>query len=109
MIDVTNHPEGAVLPVRARPGARKNGLVDEHGGALRVAVTAPPVDGRANEALVEVLAETLNLRKSQFVLLAGETSRVKRFLVRGVNADDLLSRIDGVLTPTVFEPQDPDV
>jgi uncharacterized protein (TIGR00251 family) len=109
MINVSGHPEGAVLPVRAKPGAKRSELVDEHDGALRVAVNAPPVDGKANEALVEILAESLNLRRSQVVLLSGETSRDKRFLIRGLGVEDLLSRIDGVLTPTVYEPQDPDV
>lgn len=109
MIEVTAHPDGAVLPVRAKPGAKKSELLDEHDGALRVAVTAPPVDGKANEALVEVIAEALNLRRSQVELLTGETNRIKRFLIRGIAVDDLLSRIEGVLTPTGFEPQDPDV
>ncbi len=109
MIAVKPHDEGAILPVRANPGAKKDGLIDEHNGALRVGVTAPPQDGRANEALVVVMADALNLRRSQFTLIAGETSRDKRFLVRGISADDLAVRIDGVLTPTLYEPQDPDV
>lgn len=103
MIAVNEHPEGAVLPVRAKPGARKNELIDEHGGALRVSVVAPPEDGKANEAIVETLAIGLNLRRSQFALLTGATSRDKRFLVRGISADELISRIDSALTPTLFD------
>ena len=50
MIAVTDHPDGCVLPVRAQPGARKAGVLGEQNGALKVAVTAPPEDGRANRA-----------------------------------------------------------
>ena len=57
MIAVTDHADGCVLPVRAQPGARKSGVLGEQNGALKVAVTAPPEDGRANQALVEALRE----------------------------------------------------
>ena len=59
MIPLTEHAEGLVLPVRAQPGARRNGVQGEQAGALKVAVTAPAQDGRANAALVEVLREAL--------------------------------------------------
>lgn len=88
-ITITPHPDGAVLAVRAQPGARKTGVGGEHGPALKVAVTAPPEDGRANAALVEVLSDWLGVRRSAVELLSGPTSRDKRFLVRGVTADEL--------------------
>ena len=53
-ITITPHAEGATLAVRAQPGARKNAVLGEQAGALKVAVTAPPEDGRANAALVPV-------------------------------------------------------
>lgn len=109
MIRVSEHPEGAVLPVWAKPGAKKTALEDEHDGALRVTVTAPPEAGKANEAIAEALAENLCLRRSQIRLLSGESSRSKRFLVRGITADELHARIDAALTPTMFDPIDPDV
>ena len=91
MIDLVDHAEGVLLPVRAQPGARKSGIQGERGGALTVAVTAPPEDGRANAALVEVLHEQLGLRRSQIELFSGQTSRDKRFLLRGVTRAELLS------------------
>jgi|SRR6516162_1071656 uncharacterized protein (TIGR00251 family) len=84
MIAITDHAEGLVLPVRAQPGARRSGVQGERNGALKLAVQAPPRDGRANEALVEVLCAALGLRRSQLELLGGATGRDKRFLVRGV-------------------------
>jgi uncharacterized protein (TIGR00251 family) len=92
-VAVTPHPDGATLAVRAQPGARKTAVLGERDGAVKVAVTAPPEDGRANEALVEVLKDWLGVRRSQVELLAGRTGRNKVFLVRGVTAADLTARV----------------
>ena len=97
MIELTDHPEGVQLPVRAQPGASKAGLRGEQSGALKVAVTKIAEKGRANQALIETLAECLELKRSQIELLAGETQRDKRFLIRGVTRDDLAARIAAAL------------
>jgi hypothetical protein len=89
MIAITEHPEGCVLPVRVQPGARKAGVLGEQAGALKVAVTAPPEDGRANKALVKLLREVLGLKRAQVELLSGETSRDKRVLIRGLTKSAL--------------------
>ncbi len=109
MIQITDTPKGAVVPVRAQPGARFNGLIGEHDGALRVAVSAAPEGGKANEAIIRVLADELNLRKSQISLISGTTSKVKAFRVEGLEAVDLLARIESALEPTLFEPPDAEV
>ena len=75
MIAVLEHPEGCVLPVRAQPGARRAGVQGEQNGALKVAVTAPPEDGRANQAITEVLRDWLGLKRSQVELVSGATHR----------------------------------
>lgn len=93
MITLGEHPEGCVLPVRAQPGARKAGVKGEQAGMLKLAVTAPPEDGRANEALVELLREILGVKRSQVDLLSGATSREKRFLIRGMTREDLAARL----------------
>jgi uncharacterized protein (TIGR00251 family) len=93
MIAVSPHPEGATLAVRAQPGARKTAVLGEQAGALKVAVTAPPEDGRANAALVEVLREWLGVKRSQVELLSGATNRNKVFLVRGLTAAELTGRL----------------
>jgi uncharacterized protein (TIGR00251 family) len=93
MIAIKPNSEGWLLPVRAQPGARKAGVLGERAGALRVAVTAPPEDGKANKALTELLRNLLGLRRSQIELVSGLTSRDKRFLVRGLNQAQLEARL----------------
>jgi uncharacterized protein (TIGR00251 family) len=97
MIHLTPHAEGCILPVRAQPGARRTGVLGEQGGALKVAVTAPPDQGRANKALVEAIGEALDLKRSQVALLSGETSRDKRFLIRGLTLEEMATRVAALL------------
>jgi uncharacterized protein (TIGR00251 family) len=93
MIALEAHPEGTILPVRAQPGARRNEIRGEQDGMLKVSVTQIAEKGKANKALVEVLAKGLSLRKSQIELLAGETSSHKRFLVRGLTPAELAATL----------------
>jgi uncharacterized protein len=93
MIALGDHAEGVILPVRAHPGARKAGVLGEQAGSLKVAVTAPPEDGRANKALVEALHDLLGVKRLQVELLSGATSREKRFLVRGLTKAELQRRL----------------
>jgi uncharacterized protein len=93
VIQVSEHAEGCVIAVRAQPGARRDAVVGEHNGALKIAVSAPPDKGKANEAIAAVLCAALGLKKSQVELLAGPTSRDKKFLVRGVTIDWLRTRL----------------
>lgn len=78
--------EGVMLAVRAQAGAKRTaiaGIYGEGGSAqLKIAVNAPPVDGRANEALIVFLAETFSLSKNAVQLISGDLSRSKVFLLR---------------------------
>ena len=93
MIDLQPHAEGVILPVRAQPGARRNEVRGEQDGMLKVCVTQSPEKGKANKALVELLSKALSLRKSQIELIPARTSPQKRFLIRGVTAEELSRRI----------------
>ncbi len=99
MIELTAHARGTTLMVRAQPNARKNGILGERAGALRIGVTVAPEKGKANLAIAEVLAEAIGCRSSSLVLLAGETSREKRFLILDRTPDQLR-----LLLPTLPEP-----
>jgi uncharacterized protein (TIGR00251 family) len=93
MIELREVPGGVILPVQAHPGARRNGVTGIHDGRLKVAVTTPPEKGKANQALIEVLAGVLDLRRSQISLLSGEASRTKAFLLSGIDGDTVRRRL----------------
>jgi uncharacterized protein len=97
VIELSPHAEGTIIPVTAQPGARRNAVLGERAGALRIAVTAAPEKGKANAAIQSLLAESLGCRPSQVQLLSGETSRQKRFLIGGLTPDQLRIKIDALL------------
>jgi uncharacterized protein len=99
VINLQQHAEGVIVPVRAQPGARKNAVLGEQNGALKLAVTAPADQGKANKALLEFLCDLLGLKRWQVVLVKGDKSRDKRFLVLGFEPADLRDRLVSLLTP----------
>jgi uncharacterized protein len=105
MIAIVPHAEGAILPVVAQPGARRNAVLGERAEALRVAVTAPPDKGKANEAIQSVLAEFLGCKAAQIAMISGAASRQKRFLIRGIGPEELHRRIAETLAPELDKSQ----
>lgn len=93
MIDIRETAAGVTLSVRLQPKASKTAVVGEMEGALKLAVTAPPVDGRANEACVRFLAELLKVARSSVTIAAGASSRNKVIRIDGVTADQVRSRL----------------
>jgi uncharacterized protein len=77
--------EPVTLSIRIQPRASKNGIVTMEGGGLKIRLTAPPVDGAANEALVKFLADTLSIPKSHVEIVSGHTSREKIVRISGIN------------------------
>jgi len=98
-IAVKPHPEGTILPVRAQAAARRNGILGEEDGMLKVSVTQAAEKGKANKAIAALLGKVLLLRRSQIELIAGATSRRKRFLVRHVTPQQLSERIEQLVAP----------
>ncbi len=93
MLELTERDGGVVVPVHAQPRARKNGIQGVHAGRLKVAVTQAPEKGKANAAILKVLAKQLDLKSSQLELLGGETSQQKTVLVRGLSLAELQERL----------------
>ncbi len=88
----TQERDGAVIfAVRVQPRASKDEIAGEMGGALKVRLRAPAVEDRANEALVEFLADLLKTSRSAVSILSGERSRVKRIEIRGVTRQQVLN------------------
>jgi len=77
----------AIVRVRVQPGAKKPGIVGYEAGVLRLKVSAPPLEGRANEAVVEALAELLGVRRSQVSIMRGAHSRDKTLRVGGLSQE----------------------
>ena len=88
---------GVTLAVRAQPGAKKTAIAGVYGegdaAQLKIAVQAPPVEGRANEALIAFLAETFGIPKRSVELVSGESSRSKVFWLRGVGLKHAHSKL----------------
>jgi len=70
------------LSIQVQPKASRTEIVGVHNNRLKIKITAPPVDGKANEAVLKFLANTFGVAKSRVILLSGETSRDKRFCVK---------------------------
>ena len=87
--------EGVEVSVRAVPRASKNALQGLLGDALKVRLQAPPVEGKANEALRDFLAETLDVPARSIRILSGETGRNKRVLVAGARLEAVRARLLG--------------
>ena len=94
-LNIQPHAEGATLPLRVQPKAKRNAILGEQSLALKVSVTAPPEDGRANEAVLALLREEYHFQRTQLVLLSGHTNRNKVVLVRGVTPQQLTALIEG--------------
>jgi uncharacterized protein (TIGR00251 family) len=88
-------PEGALLPVRVQPRARRSEVVGWHGTTLRVRVTAAPTEGRANHAVIELLAEALGLPRSSIELVSGASGRDKLVRVGRHSLEEIRARLDG--------------
>jgi uncharacterized protein len=86
-----------LIKIRLAPRASKNRVAGIHNGCLKIAVTAPPVDGRANKHLIEFLAKILGCAKSKLELVSGQTSREKVVSVSGVAEASVRAALDSEL------------
>jgi uncharacterized protein (TIGR00251 family) len=84
---------GVVIRVRVKPRASKSKVLGIREGLVEVAVSAPPVDGEANDALVRAVARHFDVANRAVTILAGATSRVKRVRIEGVSAEDVRERL----------------
>jgi uncharacterized protein (TIGR00251 family) len=96
-IEIHSLDDGAAFKIRAQAGARADQLRGEQDGVLKVAVAQAPEKGKANKAIIEFLAKTLGLRRSNLEIISGHTSSQKQVLVRGLSASELAERLDRVI------------
>jgi len=93
MLPIRETEDGATFAVKVHPRARKNAITGEIGNALKVSLTTPPVEGRANEACIEFFAKLLKVPRSSVTIASGQSSRNKVIRVAGLTAQEVRARI----------------
>jgi uncharacterized protein (TIGR00251 family) len=93
MMELKESPAGVSFAVKVHPRASKNAITGEVGGALKLALTAPPVNSKANDACIDFFAKLLNLPRSSVTIAAGQTSRNKVIRVAGLSAEEARRRL----------------
>jgi len=94
MITINETSQGVTFAVKVHPRAKKNAVAGELGDALKLSLTAPPIDGKANEACIEFLANLLKVPRSSVTIASGQTSRRKVVRVVGISREEALQRLD---------------
>jgi uncharacterized protein (TIGR00251 family) len=84
---------GVTFAVKVHPRAKKNAISGELGEALKLSLTSPPVEGRANEACIDFFAKLLKVPRSSVTIASGQNSRNKVIRVAGLSADEIRNRI----------------
>ena len=97
MIPVQESPKGTAFAVKVHPRARKNAITGTVGDALKLSLAAPPLEGRANQAVIEFFAQLFQIPRSSVTIASGATSRVKRIDVAGINAAHAQLRLQSIL------------
>jgi uncharacterized protein len=90
---IHENADGVSFAVRVHPRAKKNAITGELGDALKVSLTTPPIEGRANEACIEFFAKLLNVPRSSVTIASGQTRRNKVIRVAGVTAPQARERL----------------
>ena len=93
VIPIHDSSAGATFTIKVHPRAKKNAITGQVGDALKVALAAPPVDGKANEACIEFFAKLLKVPRSSVTIAAGQTSRNKVVRVMGLTARQVQDRL----------------
>lgn len=93
MVHVHQTLSGATFAVKVHPRARRNAITGELGEALKLSLTAPPVEGRANEACIEFFANLLKVARSSITIASGQSGRSKIVHVAGISAEEVRRRL----------------
>ena len=96
----TTKTKQTLLALYVQPKASRNKFVGLHGDEMKVAITAPPVDGKANKAVIQFVAKFLGLPKSAVTIKRGMQSRHKQVLVTGLSGAEVRGKIDATLLPS---------
>jgi hypothetical protein len=93
MFPVNETAKGVTFAIKVQPRARKNAITGTVGDALKLALTAPPVEGKANQAVIEFFADFFEIPRSSVSIASGETSRNKLIRISGISAQRVRERL----------------
>ena len=93
MISLQESSSGISFAVKVHPRAKKNAIIGHMGAVLKVSLTAPPIDGRANEACIDFFAKLLKVPRSSVTIASGQTHRSKVIRVVGLSAMELQQKL----------------
>lgn len=97
MINIRKAENGIVVPIRVLPNSSREKIIGRHNGQLKIAVTAPPEKGKANRAIVKVIAKWLNIKITDILIISGDKAKDKEVFVRNIlikDVENLLSQIN---------------
>ncbi len=94
MIPIRDSESGATFAVKVHPCAKKNAITGQVGDALKLALAAPPVEGKANDACIEFFANLLKVPRSSVTIASGASSRNKIIRVAGLSAEEVRKRME---------------
>lgn len=95
---LSSHEHGVIIQIHVQPRASRNRIHGPHGNSLKVSITAPPLDNRANSAVISYLAGLFSLPKSSVLLLSGGQSRCKRLLLPGYTIEGARAVLEPMLS-----------
>lgn len=96
MIPLRQTANGITFSVKVQPRARKNAITGIVGDALKLSLTAPPVEGKANQAVIDFLADFFDIPRSSVTIASGKTNRLKMVNIRGARLENLQQRLAAV-------------
>jgi uncharacterized protein (TIGR00251 family) len=99
MFAIQETPAGMTFAVKVHPRAKRNSITGELGDTLKVSLTAPPIEGRANQACIDFFAKCLKVPRSSITIASGQTSRKKVIRISGLSVEEIRKRIGSAAVP----------
>jgi uncharacterized protein len=100
MVTVKGNSSGVTFTIKVQPRARKNAITGVVGDALKLALTAPPIEGRANEAVIRFFADLFEIPRASVTIASGATSRTKVLRIAGVSKEAVQDRLRSIVSPS---------
>jgi uncharacterized protein (TIGR00251 family) len=97
MLTVKESKNGIIFNIHVIPRSAKCGIAGIQADALKIKITAPPIEGRANAECIRLLSDTLGIKKNQITIVSGHKSKKKTVAIGGLNSEDIMTMLSGIL------------